>query len=121
MNDRKDPSTERGEERTSPTISQFCKFFIERHVKTHLKSTTQAASQRATTLFIAKKIGRRKRISTTRSDVVTFRYTYRHVPYQANRTLGLLSKIFSLAILWSVLTRRSQSMQRREMLQEAEA
>ncbi|WP_244985148.1 hypothetical protein [Acetobacter persici] len=56
VNDGNDPSTERGEEGTSPTVSQFCKFFIERPVKTHLQPTTQAKYQRAIDLFITKKL-----------------------------------------------------------------
>lgn len=104
VKDGNDPNTERDEERASPTVSQFCKIFIERHVKTHLKQTTQGEYQRAIDLFITKKIGSRKLASVTHSDIVTFHHTYRHIPYQANRTLGVLSKMFSLAILWGVRT-----------------
>lgn len=43
-------------------------------------------------------------IVTDRTDVVTFHYAYHHIPCQANRTLGVLSKMFSLAILWSIPT-----------------
>ncbi|WP_086653252.1 site-specific integrase [Acetobacter malorum] len=97
-----DPNVERGEERSCPTVSQFSKTFVERHVNTHLKPTTQAEYKRAIDLFIAKKIGNRKMDALTHSDVVAFHHTYRHIPYQANRTLGVLSKMFSLAILWGV-------------------
>lgn len=104
VKDGSDPNVERSEERTSPTVSQFCKTFIERHVKAHLKPTTQAEYKRAIDLFITKKIGSRKMAAVTRSDVVAFHHAYRHIPYQANRTLGVLSKMFSLAILWGVRT-----------------
>lgn len=99
-----DPNADRGEERQSPTIAQFSKTFLERHVANHLKPSTQGEYQRAIDLFITKKLGTRKMAKLSRSEVVSFHHTYRHIPYQANRTLGVLSKMFSLAILWGIRT-----------------
>lgn len=104
VKDGSDPNAERGEERQSPTIAQFSKTFIERHVNNHLKPSTQGEYKRSIDLFIKKKLGTRKISKLTRSEVVAFHHAYRHVPYQANRTLGVLSKMFSLAILWGIRT-----------------
>ncbi|MDT8872945.1 Arm DNA-binding domain-containing protein [Komagataeibacter rhaeticus] len=49
-----DPNVERGEERSCPTVRQFSKTFVERHVNTHLKPTTQAEHKRAIDLLLRK-------------------------------------------------------------------
>jgi integrase len=98
------PADERQEERKVPTVRQFGKAFMERHVEVHLKPTTQAEYLRSIDLFIVPKLGTRRMTDITRADVAAFHHEFRHIPYQANRTLGVLSKMFSLADLWEVRT-----------------
>lgn len=96
------PADERQEERKVPTVKQFGKMFMERHVEVHLKPTTQAEYRRSVDLFIVPKLGARRMTDITRADVAAFHHEFRHIPYQANRTLGVLSKMFSLADLWEI-------------------
>jgi len=96
------PADERQEERKVPTVKQFGKTFMERHVEVHLKPTTQAEYHRSVDLFIVPKLGTRRMTDITRADVADFHHEFRHIPYQANRTLGVLSKMFTLADLWGV-------------------
>ncbi|GAN55721.1 site-specific integrase [Tanticharoenia sakaeratensis] len=98
------PADERQEERKVPTVRQFGKAFMERHVEVHLKPTTQAEYRRSIDLFIVPKLGTSRMTDITRADVAAFHHEFRHIPYQANRTLGVLSKMFSLADLWEVRT-----------------
>ena len=37
-----------------------------------------------------------------RSDIADLHHGIRHIPYQANRTLGVLSKLFNLAEVWGL-------------------
>lgn len=41
-------------------------------------------------------------IGGTRADVAKFHHDLRHIPYQANRCLEVISKMFSLAELWGL-------------------
>ena len=38
----------------------------------------------------------------TRADVAKFHHDLRHIPYQANRCLEIISKMFSLAEMWGL-------------------
>ena len=46
--------------------------------------------------FIASRIGRRKVRDMKRSDIAELHHELRETPYQANWTLGVLSKMFTL-------------------------
>ena len=52
------------------------------------------------TLFIDPKIGKLRVSDIRRSDIAALHHGMRETPYQANRTLGALSKMFNLAELW---------------------
>lgn len=97
-----DPADERTEQRKAPTVKQFGALFLERYVDVHLKPRTQDEYRRSVELFITKKLGARRMSDLTRAQIVSFHHDYRDIPYQANRTLGVLSKMFSLAILWGI-------------------
>lgn len=102
VKDGEDPASERVENRKALTMKQFGKLFLEKHVDVHLKPTTRAEYRRSVELFINPKFGARKVIDITRADIAEFHHEMRDTPYQANRTLGVLSKMFSLADLWEV-------------------
>ena len=52
--------------------------------------------------FIDPRIGTRKVTEIQRSDIAELHHGMRETPYQANRTLGVLSKMFNLAELWGL-------------------
>ena len=54
------------------------------------------------TLSIEPRIGSRKVADVQRSDIAVLHHDMRSTPYQANRTLGVLSKMFNLAELWGL-------------------
>ncbi len=102
VKDGEDPANERVENRKALTMKQFGKLFLDKHVDVHLKPTTRAEYRRSVELFITPKFGARKVIDITRADIAEFHHEMRDTPYQANRTLGVISKMFSLADLWEV-------------------
>ncbi|WP_235008666.1 tyrosine-type recombinase/integrase [Candidatus Halocynthiibacter alkanivorans] len=53
-------------------------------------------------LFINPAIGSFKTVDVERRDVAELHHKFRHKPYQANRTLGVLSKMFNLAEIWGL-------------------
>lgn len=99
-----DPAAERDRRKASPTMKEFGKRFLEEHVASHCKPTTQAEYKRSVELFINPKIGSHRIIDVTRADIVELHQSMKATPYQANRTLGVLSIMFTVAHTWGVRT-----------------
>lgn len=97
-----DPAQERAEFQASSTLSAVCDRFIEAHVKEHCKPSTQKEYERVVEKFIKPELGTRKIGDISRADIAKLHYDYRAVPYQANRTLGVLSKLFNLCEVWGL-------------------
>ena len=57
---------------------------------------------RSINLFIIPKLGLRKVTDIQRSDIAALHHDMRKTPYQANRTLGVLSKMFNMAEVWGL-------------------
>lgn len=99
-----DPAAERDRRKASPTMKEFGKRFLGEHVVVHCKPTTQAEYKRSVELFINPKIGSHRIIDVTRADIVELHQSMKATPYQANRTLGVLSIMFTVAHTWGVRT-----------------
>ncbi|MCU4161632.1 tyrosine-type recombinase/integrase [Acidiphilium sp. AL] len=99
-----DPAAERDRRKASPSMKEFGKRFLEEHVAIHCKPTTQAEYKRSVELFINPKIGSHRIIDVTRADIVELHQSMKTTPYQANRTLGVLSIMFTVAHTWGVRT-----------------
>lgn len=94
------PSEERIQARRSPTVAAVCDRFMKEHAKQHCKASTQNEYQRSVDLFIKPKIGTHRVRDIVRSDISDLHAELIETPYQANRTLGVLSKLFNLAEVW---------------------
>ena len=81
-------------------VADLCRRFLEEYVPNHCKPRTQAEYGRLVTLFIAPAIGKMEILDVQRKDVAALHHDLRAHPYQANRTLSVLSKMFSLAEVW---------------------
>lgn len=101
-----DPSADRKADRKAdrqiPTVETLCAKFLAEYVPTHCKPRTAAEYRRAVELFIVPRLGSLKMTAVKRDDVARLHHDFRHIPYQANRTLGVLSKLFNLAELWGI-------------------
>ncbi len=96
------PAEEISIQRKAPTVSALCDRFFESHVKERCKSRTQGEYRRAIDLFIKPALGSFKIIDVERKDIAELHHKHRDIPYQANRTLGVLSKMFNLAEIWGL-------------------
>ena len=76
--------------------------FLEEYVPAYCKPSTQAEYRRSVELFIDPRIGKRRVPDVQRSNIAALHHDMRSTPYQANRTLGVLSKMFNLAELWGL-------------------
>jgi integrase len=95
-----DPSRARRERRSAPTVAVLCHRFLSEHVADHCQPTTQREYRRSVQLFILPQLGDMKVADVERCHVSELHQRMRHIPYQANRTLGVLSKLFNLAEEW---------------------
>ena len=96
------PAEEISQHRKAPTVAALCERFFESHVKERCKPSTQGEYRRAIDLFINPAMGSFKVVDVERKDVAELHHKFRHKPYQANRTLGVLSKMFNLSEIWGL-------------------
>lgn len=97
-----DPVKEMDQTRKSPTMKELGERFLKDYVAVRCKASTQYEYRRSVKLFINPKIGTRKASDIERKDIAELHHNMREVPYQANRTLGVLSKMFNLAEVWGL-------------------
>lgn len=97
-----DPAGERDRRKASPTMKEFGKRFLADHVALHCKASTYREYKRSIDLFIDPKFGSHRMTDITRADVVGLHQAMKDIPYQANRTLGVLSAMFTVAHSWEV-------------------
>lgn len=97
-----DPADQRDAARRAGTVKELGKRFLEQYVPTRCKPTTASEYKRSIELFINPKLGTRRLADIVRADISELHYEMRDIPYQANRTLGVLSKMFNLAEEWGL-------------------
>jgi integrase len=97
-----DPAEERAVYLKAPDVRTLGERFMTEYVSQRCKPRTASEYQRALDLFIYPAFGSRKIVDITRADIAELHHKHRHIPYQANRTLGVLSKMFNLAELWGL-------------------
>lgn len=96
------PAEEIAQERRAPTVAALCERFFESHVKERCKPSTASEYRRAIDRFIVPAIGAFKVVDVERKDIADLHHKHRDIPYQANRTLGVLSKMFNLSEVWGL-------------------
>jgi len=97
-----DPAREHDQARLAPTVKGLGERFLKEHVPVHCKPSTAAEYKRSVELFINPRIGTRRTTDIERKDIAELHHELRDTPYQANRTLGVLSKMFNLAEVWGL-------------------
>lgn len=88
--------------RGAPTVGSVAARFLRDHVALRCKPKTQQEYRRALELFVNPVMGNHKIVDVTRADIAKLHHAHRDIPYQANRTLGVLSKMFTLCEVWGL-------------------
>lgn len=96
------PAEETRRYKSSPTVSELCERFMSEYVPARCKQSTEKEYRRNVDLFIIPALGRMKVPDVTRSHVSELHHAHRDKPYQANRTLGVLSVMFNQAEVWGL-------------------
>ncbi|WP_264211164.1 site-specific integrase [Leisingera thetidis] len=96
------PAEDISQHRKAPTVAALCERFFDAHAKERCKPSTQKEYRRAIDLFIVPALGSFKVVDVERKDIADLHHKFKDKPYQANRTLGVLSKMFNLAEVWGL-------------------
>ena len=95
-----DPRDADARREAEPSMADLGRRFLEEYVPVHCKPSTREEYRRSVRLFIDPVIGELRVPEVQRKDIAALHHGLRDKPYQANRTLGVLSKMFSLAEVW---------------------
>ena len=98
----RDPTARNQSAAKAPTMRELGERFLEEYVSDHCKASTAEEYRRAIKQCIEPKIGMVRVTDVQRSDIAALHHGLRHTPYQANRTLAVLSKMFNLVELWEL-------------------
>ncbi len=97
-----DPSRDRRVARLEPTMSELAERYLEEHAKPHKKPSSYENDVRGLRLHVLPALGSARVKDVTRQEVAELHSRMRATPIIANRTLALISKMFSLARLWGI-------------------
>ena len=95
-----DPRDADARREAQPSMADLGRRFLEEYVPVHCKPSTREEYRRSVRLFVDPVIGELRVPEVQRKDIAALHHGLRDKPYQANRTLGVLSKMFSLAEVW---------------------
>ena len=86
----------------APTMHEFAKRFVEEYIPARCKQSSAHSYARAVRQHVLPRLGNRRVADVTRGDVATLHHEMCAIPYAANRTLGILSAMFTAAELWGL-------------------
>ena len=95
-----DPAADKAEARTAPTVKELCVKFMEDYSKQRNKPSTQKGYQSVIDRNIIPMIGRLKVRDVKRPDIAGMMKKMAHKPADANRTFGVMRRMFNLAEVW---------------------
>jgi integrase len=97
-----DPAAKRDADRHAITVKELAERFDREHIALRLKESTAKGYRRMLERVIVPVLGRHRVTEVTRADVAKIHHDLRHIPYDANRCLEIISKMFSLAEMWGL-------------------
>ncbi|GBC54728.1 integrase arm-type DNA-binding domain-containing protein [Pseudomonas aeruginosa] len=95
-----DPAADKAEARKAPTVKELCVQFMEDYSKQRNKPSTQKGYQSVIDRNIIPMIGRLKVRDVKRPDIAGMMKKMAHKPADANRTFGVMRRMFNLAEVW---------------------
>ncbi len=95
-----DPTEDIRKQKSAITVKALGERFLSEYADVHLKPATRREYRRSVEIFITPIIGKHAVHEIERRSIAELHHGLRHIPYQANRTLGVLSKMFSMAEVW---------------------
>ena len=97
-----DPSADKQADRHAPTMADLCDRYLKEHAEPHKRPSSVANDRRVIEKRILRELGNHTLNAVGRADLARLHHSLRKTPYEANRTLALLSKMFNLAEAWGL-------------------
>lgn len=95
-----DPVEENIQKKAEPTVSELAERYMKDHVDAHCKQSTADGYRRYLDKHILPALGTMRVADVTRADIAEFHQSLQKTPYEGNRCLEIISKMFNLAELW---------------------
>jgi integrase len=92
-----DPATERAKQKGELSFGEMLERFLSEHVKTKLRPRTHEEYARIAKLHVPSSLKGRQVSAIERADLARLHHGMADRPYQANRTVAMLSKAFAWA------------------------
>ena len=93
-------------EMTEPTVADLAARYLEAHVAANCGAGTAKTLERAVRLHILPEFGELALSAVDRPHVSALHHKLRDRPFEANRTVGILAKMFKLAVAWGMTPAR---------------
>jgi integrase len=97
-----DPAAKRDADREVLMVNELADRFDREHISVRLKESTAKGYRRMIERVILPALGRHRVTEVTRADIAKLHHDMRHIPYDANRCLEIISKMFNLAEMWGL-------------------
>lgn len=97
-----DPSRTRREARGAPTMAELSTRFLAEHSSRRNKPGTAYNYRRMIDRFVVPELGHRRVADIARADIERLHQRLADTPYQANRVVGMVSKMMNLAERWGL-------------------
>lgn len=97
-----DPAAKRDADRQAVTVKELAERFDKEHISVRVKESTAKGYRRMLERVIIPALGRHRVTEVTRADIAKIHHDLRHIPYDANRCLEVISKMFNLAEMWGL-------------------
>jgi integrase len=100
-----DPSAERKSFKAALTVAELADRYLTEHAEVKKKPSSVRLDRRLLSQCILPKLGRLTVAEVESSDVARMHHAFRETPVQANRSVGVLSKMMNLAEMWGLRSR----------------
>lgn len=97
-----DPSAAKQAGRKAATVAQLAERYLTEYAAVHKKASSANEDARLIQNKVIPLLGKRPVEGVSRADVLHVQHALRNAPYEANRVISLLSKMFNLAEAWGV-------------------
>jgi len=97
-----DPAARRDADRKAITVKELSERFEKEHIDLRLKPSTAKGYRRMLERFVIPRLGNHRVTEVTRADIAQLHHDLRHIAYDANRCLEMISKMFNLAEMWGL-------------------
>ena len=88
--------------RQSPTVADLAEQYMTEHAIPKKRPRSVRNDRSMLDNYVLPKLGRLRAVEVAHTDIQKLHNKMRETPYQANRTLALLSKMFQLSIRWGI-------------------